>query len=244
MPPFGSNVGHTSTFVQELGRPSDAAFAVLCRSDFKEGITLNIRTKAGLALAAAALFILPAANASAALIDTSPCDGATLTQPFADFGDNAFYKIVPGGDFEGSLTGWTLKGGAAKASGSESFNVTGKAGASSLNLPAGASAITPATCVNAGAPTYRFFTKSSGGLLGLLPVMKVDLVYHNLLGLVALPLGTAVPSSNWSSLLALPNLALVSGLIDDGVSDLSLRFTAVTGTWRVDDVFVDPAQRG
>src|SRR3954447_19460556 len=210
-----------------------------------EGITLNIRSKAGLALAAAVLFILPVANASAALIETSPFDGATLTQPFARFRDNAFYKLVPGGDFEGSLTGWTLRGGAAKGSGSESFGVTGSVGASSLTLPAGASATTPATCVNAGAPTYRFVSKSSGGLLGLLPLMKVDLVYHdNLLGLVALPLGTAVPSSNWSSLLALPNAALVAGLIDNGVSELSLRFTSVTGTWRVDDVFVDPAQRG
>jgi hypothetical protein len=36
----------------------------------------------------------------------------------------------------------------------------------------------------------------------------------------------------------------VAGLLDDGVSSLSLRFTAVSGTWRVDDVFVDPWNRG
>src|SRR6185437_14756368 len=63
----------------------------------------RIRSRVGLAmLAAAALFIVPAANASAALIETSPCDGSTLTQAFARFGDSNFYKLVPGGDFEGS----------------------------------------------------------------------------------------------------------------------------------------------
>jgi hypothetical protein len=210
----------------------------------KETMT-SIRSRAGLAiLAAAALFILPAANASAALIETSPCDGATLSQSFARFGDSAYYKLVPGGDFEGTLDGWALRGGAAKGSGSESFGVTG-AGASSLTLPAGASATTPAVCVNAGAPTYRFFSRSSGGLLGLLPLMKVELVYRsNLLGLVALPLGTAVPSSSWTPSLPLFTGAIAAGLIDDGVSDLSLRFTSLTGTWRIDDVLVDPAQRG
>jgi hypothetical protein len=205
----------------------------------------RIRSRAGLAtLATAALLILPAANASAALIQTSACDGATLTQAFSRFGDPAYYKLVPGGDFEGSLTGWNLRGNAAKGSGSETFGVLG-AGSSSLTLAPGASATTPAVCVNAGAPTYRFFSRSSGGLLGLLPLMKVDLVYRdNLLGLVALPLGTAVPSSSWTPSLPLITGSIVAGLLDNGVSSLSLRFTSLTGTWRIDDVLVDPAHRG
>src|SRR4051794_8433758 len=66
----------------------------------KETMT-SIRSRAGLAiLAAAALFILPAANASAALVEPSPCEGARLSQSFARFGDSAYYKLVPGGDFE------------------------------------------------------------------------------------------------------------------------------------------------
>ena len=57
---------------------------------------------------------IPAASAAchAALINTDPCDNATLTQPFLPWGDSNSYKLVPGGDFEGSMSGWTLSGGA------------------------------------------------------------------------------------------------------------------------------------
>jgi hypothetical protein len=208
-------------------------------------LNLN-RSKAGLAtLAAAALFILPAASASAGLIDTSACDSAAVSQPFAQWGDGSSYKLVPGGDFEGTLPGWTLRGSAGKTTGSESFGVTGRVGASALSLAPGASATSPATCVNAGAPTYRFFARSSGGLLGVLPLLKVDLVYRdNVLGLVPLPLGTAVPSSSWAPSPTLITGSLVAGLLDNGVSELSLRFTSLTGTWRIDDVFVDPWHHG
>ena len=187
--------------------------------------------------ATAAFAIVPAASASASLIDTSACDGAQLSQPFAAFGDNAFYKLVPGGDFESGLSGWTVKGTAKVVSG-------GNSGRYSLSLPAGSSVTTPFSCVNAGAPTYRFFSKSSGGLLGLLPVMKVDLVYRdNVLGLVALPLGTALPSSTFKPSLPLLTASVVAGLVDNGVSDLAFRFTSVAGTWGVDDVWVDPYNR-
>src|SRR3954464_16029724 len=115
------------------------------------------------AAAAVACAILPAASASASLIETSACDGAELSQPFAAFGDSAYYKLVPGGNFESGLSGWSVSGGAKVVSGGIST------GHSALSLPAGASVTTPVSCVNAGAPSFRFFSKSSGGLLGLLP---------------------------------------------------------------------------
>src|SRR3954465_4057762 len=105
-------------------------------------------SKSALTLAAtAALALVPAAGASAALIDTSDCDGAALSQPFAQWGDSNFYKLVPGGDFEGSQAGWTLAGGAKKVAGSESYRATGEAGIYSVSIPAGGSVTTPATCV-------------------------------------------------------------------------------------------------
>jgi hypothetical protein len=199
-------------------------------------------TKGALSFAAAALFaILPAAGASAALIETSSCDGAALSQPFAPFGDNAFYKLAPDGDFEGSLSGWTLSGGAKKVAGSEPFAATGQLGGSALSIPAGGSVTTAASCVNAAYPSYRFFYKSSGGLLGLVPAMKVDLVYRNGLGsLVALPIGVVLPSGKWQpSLVQLTGSALEAALAG-GEAGLSVRFTSLAGTWTIDDVFVDP----
>ena len=79
--------------------------------------------------AAAALVAVPAAGAGAAIIETSACDGAALSTPFAPWGDTNAYKLVPGGDAEGSLAGWTLAGGAKKVAGSEPFAVTGRLGA-------------------------------------------------------------------------------------------------------------------
>src|SRR4051812_24830388 len=196
------------------------------------------RNRFALAVAVAALCaVLPAASASAALIETSPCDGAQLSQPFAAFGDNAYYKLVPGGDFESGLSGWSVNGGAKVVSG-------GHSGRYGLSLPAGSSVTTPVSCVNAGAPSFRFFSKSSGGLLGLLPLLKVDLVCRDsLLALVALPLGPALPSSTFKPSLSLLTASVVAGLVDDGEADLAFRFTSVTGTWTIDDVYVDPFQR-
>jgi hypothetical protein len=193
--------------------------------------------KTAIALAAtAALALVPAAGASAALIDTSACDGAQLTQPFSQWGDSNYYKLAPGGDFEGSLSGWTLSGGAKKVAG-------GYAG-SSVSIPAGGSVTTAATCVNAAYPSFRFFTKSSGGLLGLVAAAKVDLVYHdNLLGLVALPAGVLLPSGQWKPTAPMFTLAAVAGLVSDGEAPLSIRITSVAGTWNVDNVFIDPHQR-
>jgi hypothetical protein len=201
--------------------------------------------KGALTLAATAAFALvPAAGAGAALVDTSACDNASLSQPFAPWGDSNFYKLAPGGDFEGALSGWTLAGGAKKVAGSEPFKATGEAGGSSVSIPAGGSVTTAPSCVNAAYPSFRFFAKSSGGLLGLLPAMKVDLVYHdNLLGLVALPAGVVLPSGQWKPTAPMLTLAAVAGLVSNGEAPLSIRFTSVAGTWNVDDVFIDPHQR-
>ena len=206
----------------------------------------RIRTRAllGAALAIACV-AAPAAPANAALIETGACDDAALTQPFQRWNDNAFYKLAPGGDAEGSLEGWTLSGGARKVAGSESYAATGRLGASSLSIPAGGSVTTAATCVNADHPSFRFFAKSSGGLLGLLPVMTVELVYRDgLLGLVAVPIGTVAPSSGWKPSPVMLSLSAVGAAVAGGEAPLAVRFTSVSGTWQVDDVFVDPYKRG
>jgi len=195
-------------------------------------------------LTAAVAAILPVGAAHAALIETDPCDDSALTQSFKRWGDPAYYKLAPGGDFENGLAGMAVRGNASIVSESEPWGVTGKVGSKALKLAPGASVTLPATCVNAGNPSYRFFTRSSGGLLGLLPLMKVELVYRDsLLGLVALPLGTALPSSGWQPSLPMLTASAVAAAISNGEDQLSLRFTSITGTWKIDDVLVDPYRR-
>ena len=204
----------------------------------------RFRSRALLIAALATTSLVSASPASAALVETSPCDDAVLSQPFAPWGDDASYKLVPGGDAEGSLAGWILAGGARLAAGSEPYAVTGRLGAWSFQLKPGASVTTAATCVNAAYPSFRFFAKSSGGLLGLLPVLKVDLVYRDgALGLLAVPIGVVTPSSSWRPTPALLSLSAVGAAVAGGEVPLSFRFTAVAGTWNVDDVFVDPFRR-
>ena len=182
------------------------------------------------ALAALATFIFPVGSARADLIDLSACNLSPLSQPFAPWLDGASYELAPGGDFESSS--WTLDGGAALLSGSEPFAATGALGASSLSLPAGATAQSPPTCVDAAYPTVRFFTSGTG-------LVAVSVVY----GDVTLPAGVTVVAGGWSpSLPAVTSSALVA-LTSDGSAQVSLRFTTLLGHVRVDDVFVDPWNR-
>ncbi len=202
------------------------------------------RSTVSLALASAcattlALTAFSAAPAGAALVSTGACNDAQLTQPFARWGDQGTYELAPGGDFEGSLAGWTLSGGAARGAGSEPFGATGVVGTSSLSLSAGASAQSPYVCVNAGYPTFRFFARNSG----LLSTVLVQVVYKTLLGPVALPLGTVALSDAWQPTLPMLTGSVAAGLLTGGTAQAALRFTALTGSSRIDDVFIDPRMR-
>lgn len=187
------------------------------------------------------LALLPAASARATgLVNTDPCDSATLTQPFLPWGDSNLYKLVPGGNFEGSLSGWTLTGGATRVTGNEPFGATGSAG-SSINLPAGASIQSPYTCVDYAYPTFRFFARNNG----VLSTVAVSVVYKEpLLGAVAVPIGVVALNGSWAPSAPMLTLSEVQGVVNtllmSGTPQVALRFTAVTGSSQIDDVYVDP----
>ena len=192
-----------------------------------------------LAVAVTALVALTAlpATASAALVETGACDSATLTQPFAKWGDSAPYKLMPGGSFESGAPGWTLSHGASIVSGSEPFGATGSVGSHSLYLPAGASAESPATCVNAAYPTFRLFARNAN----LLSTVAVQVAYDDpVVGRVALPVGTIALGTSWKPTLPMLTTSAIQGVLKNGEAQVSLRFTALTGSTTIDDVFVDP----
>ncbi|HEX5851533.1 MAG TPA: hypothetical protein VFY36_00420 [Solirubrobacteraceae bacterium] len=180
-----------------------------------------------------------AGSAQAALISSGACNEASLSHPFARWGDSSSYELMPGGDFETSSSGWTLSSGAKVAAGSEPYGATGSVGSRSLALPQGSSAQSPFTCVNASYPTFRFFARNEG----LLSTVLVQVVYKTLLGPVSLPLGVVALSGEWKPTLPMLTGSVVAGALSGGTGHIALRFTAVTGTSGVDDVFVDPRMK-
>ena len=189
-------------------------------------------------LASLTVNTLPAAAAQGAPVAPT-CPAVTLSQPFLMWGDSSSYTLVAGGSFEGSLVGWTLSGGAQKVAGSEPYGATGAVGSSSLGLPAGASAQSPFTCVEASYKTFRFFARNTGTASKVL----VHVTYQTPIGLVSVPVGTVTLTNGWQPTPAMPTGAQLAGGLLGGTAQMALTFTAVTGNSVIDDVFVDPRMR-
>jgi hypothetical protein len=194
----------------------------------------GLAASAAVSALALGAFSTPAAQAS--VVGLGACDDSLLSQPFLHWADPNTYKLAPSGDFEGSLAGWSLGGSAGVVSGSEPEGVTGSVGSSSLALGAGATAQSPDTCVNAAYPTFRFFarTDSPGSTLA------VSVVYQTLLGRLALPVGVVGLSANWMPTVPMVTGSAVPGLLSGGTAPVGLRFTELSGSSQIDDVYVDP----
>lgn len=182
-----------------------------------------------LVLGTAVALFAPAARAD--VINLGACNTSALTQPFATWGDSVSYELAPGGDFE--QASWTLSGGAQRVSGNEPYAATGILGNWSLSLPAGSSAKSPPTCVDAGYPTVRFFIAGTGTIA----VTVVD-------GGLDIPAGVAVAGPKWMPTPVMLTSAAVLGAFSGGTAQVSIRITALTGDPQVDDIYVDPWCRG
>ena len=167
------------------------------------------------------------------------CADPAIDHPFAPFGDSRDYVLAADGGFEdATLPGWQLKGGARAADGNEPHYVNDADDRRSLHLPVGASAISPSMCVDLHYPSFRLFARS----LGLSPgKLKVEVVYpdvHNADWKTVAQIGSR---SDWflSGDMALtPEI----GGSAAGPRRVALRFSAtgLAGSWKVDDVFIDP----
>jgi hypothetical protein len=199
------------------------------------------RLRAVLAVATVfASFATSAAPAGAGVLVTSArdCAAIALSQPFAQFGDDAWYTGVPGGSFEAAGPAWSLTGGAKVVAGNEPWYVGG--GTRSLSLPAGATATSPAMCVGLGEPTLRYFAKAQS-LLGLTGAMTVEVLTETSLGqVVSVPLLPGALTNTWRPGLITPVVANLLPLLPGEKTAVAFRFRAVTGNWGLDDVYVDP----
>ena len=175
---------------------------------------------------------------------TSAAPGCTTptTEAFLFAGDKKDYVLAPGGNIEGSLSSWSLTGGATAVAGGAPAVTGAFAGAQSLLIPSGGSVTSAPMCVAAHSPFFRFQAKNTG----LPGALKVEVLYldgpkytgERETGYVTAG-GTWVPTNR---------LSLAQGIMGVNGSSTSqatvaFRFTPVGGRWQVDDLYVDPFRR-
>jgi hypothetical protein len=206
-----------------------------------QGTKKILAAVAACAIAAAAA---PTANAGLLVSSAESCDTQQFSTPFKQFGDGASYTPAPGGSFEAGAKAWTLSGGAKIVSGNEPYKVGGSTDSRSLLIPAGGVATSPAMCVGLTEPTVRWFQKQSNSLLGLTGAMTVSVLTETSLGaVVETPVGAGLLGTSWSPSLTGVIVTNLLPLLPDNKTAVAFRFRAVTGSWNVDDVYVDPYQR-
>ena len=189
----------------------------------------------GVVVAAAGLAV-PAASASLVGGGILPSCGAK-TYPFTPWGDYDAYCAFPNLGFESGTTKWTLTGKASLVAANEPWHVSG-AGAHALQLGPGATARSSTLPVNLLDPWIRLFARSAGADGSLLVQVQFRGLLGNLTGL--LNVGSLSPSgySSWQptqrvlSALALPLLTTSAQVL--------LTSRATSGSWQVDDVYLDP----
>jgi hypothetical protein len=161
--------------------------------------------------------------------DDPGCDEQDLVRPFSRWHDGRDYTL--GADFEDDLTDWTLDGGARAGEGNERFDVGDDQDSGSLVLPAGATATSPPICVPDQAAFGRTFTRAAKGGRLRVEVLAVE-------GDATRRVATLRAHGRAWRLSR--RLALTAPGDAGAVTQVLLRFTAVKGTWRVDDLYVDP----
>ncbi|HEY4427539.1 MAG TPA: hypothetical protein VGN08_04980 [Solirubrobacteraceae bacterium] len=208
---------------------------------------MNIRIRATLvAIFSFASLASMGSAAQANLLSILPgsCGSQPESQPFARWGDTHNYFLATGGTFEAGAFPWLLWSGASVGAGNESYYANAATDRSSLSLPSGSSATSPAVCTSIYQPTVRLFVKNTGSTSSRL---RVEALYPGLLwGVQVARLGDLSGSSTWQPS---PELGLT---VTNLLATLSLQQTAIayrftpedsSGQWRIDDVYVDPRMR-
>jgi len=191
---------------------------------------------AAAAALAASGTVLSAAPADAA-VTTLPCATRPVAWPFTPWGDPNAYYTLPGADFEGDLSDWTLQGGAARTAGNEPWKVVAGTAASALDLPTGASATARPMCVSSSEDSLRVFYRAPGD-----PGAALRITVHVTAGTYAadntyLVQGGTAPGWTLSPRIMIPQLPIPTG---QQTMTVTFDETNTPAHWQVDDVQVDP----
>lgn len=195
-----------------------------------------IRLATALTTAAAALALPAGAHALSIVEPATDCAPQPVSQPFAQWGDDAHYTEVPGGTFEQDTPAWDHSGSASVEDGNEPWRVAGDDDTSSLSLPSGSSSLSAPLCVGKEHPHFRFFAKGTSGTL------RVDVRFRDVLGITHTVPVAFVGAGDGGWQVARPAPVIVNHLagLTNTRTNVRFRFVAQSGSWRVDDVFVDP----
>ncbi|WP_111765872.1 hypothetical protein [Nakamurella deserti] len=156
---------------------------------------------------------------------------------FAPWGDERLYTLLVGGDAE-SAAHWQFSGGAFISWGNEPWRVWNPTDRRSVSLLPGASGTLRTT--DHFAAELRFFTQRLTGPSS--SWLKVTVTAQNVDGTTATVTHRVDGGASWaaSAPLTVPDVRGASG-----VQYLTLRFEPVGwGTWRLDDVALDPWRSG
>ena len=172
------------------------------------------------------------------------CSKPLAEKPFAKFGDKRYYVMAPSGSFENSaVSGWQLSGGAKRVSEADPVDLGANDGAGLLALPKGAKAISPTMCVDFDYPSFRLLSKALNK-----GELKIEITYPD----VNKPVWEELKKydgdqfqnagSGWK-LTDDIDMKIDLGGKQDGYRKVAFRFTALSGNWRMDDLYVDPRRR-
>lgn len=196
--------------------------------------TPRLRTLAAAAATVAALAIPAAAQAGPLVADAPNCAAQSLSQPFLPWADVAQYALS--GSFEPGSKPWSLDG-ASVAGGNEPYFVTSSSDSRSLNIPGAASATSTTMCVGLEHPDLRFFAKASNPSATL----TVEVLFEDAAGnVLSLPIGVVTANTGWALSAPMPVVANLLPLLPGSYTPVQFRFTASGGSFRIDDVYVDP----
>jgi hypothetical protein len=193
---------------------------------------------------AVALLALTAGSASASLLpaDGAWCDSSSGRQAFLPWADPASYTLAPGGDFENNKSHWTLIAASRDTNDNEPFHVGRSSDHSSLSIDNGGLALSPAMCVGLGEPTARVFFKQTGGLPGA--ALQIDVLFDDASGTTeAQTIGMLGVAQQWRLSPQLLTMANLLPTIGAGSTAIAFRFTAIGGSFQIDDLYVDPWHR-
>jgi len=171
------------------------------------------------------------------------CPSQPVTTPFSNWGDTNSYFPVPGGSFEGTAddVGWNLNN-ASLTAGNEPFNVNSPGDSQSLTIDGGGTATSPYFCVDNTMQSLRFIAQQldPGSDLQVVALVKTWS------GIRTVQVGDLADGSFSSWAPTDPMDGGAGQLPADRTVDVALQFSVPgsSGSWQIDDVFVDPYRSG